>query len=421
MAAASAASGGGGGGASEPVEVMCARCGSRLLELELAGVDVSALELTTAEAPPPGLGPDFRDLERQAAAALAESYHVVPASIAASAAASTPAPAAAMHRRMMALTKLFELQSDRSGEDFPLCTSCVESLERQMQQRFKDLVEDKKLFADALARLRVAPPARTAGATSSPDSVAREKQLLESLNAVRRERAALAAEQSSLLREAQQMDALERKLWEAHAVFQYRAQQLSQEHVSLSRSVAAVNEQLQRLSRTNVLDDVFHISRDGFFGTINGFRLGRLQSVQVDWSEINAALGQVALLLNILSAKMSHPFEQYRILPQGSSSRIQLLKDNSAYDLFFDESRFFASNTSFNNALGALLECVGELGRVAEQRDPSFKPAHRVREHTIDELSVKSYNDTKEWTRALLFMLENIKLLVAFDAKNPDR
>jgi len=36
-----------------------------------------------------------------------------------------------------------------------------------------------------------------------------------------------------------------------------------------------------RLKRTNVFDDAFHIYYDGHFGTINGFRLGRLQSQPV--------------------------------------------------------------------------------------------------------------------------------------------
>ena len=37
--------------------------------------------------------------------------------------------------------------------------------------------------------------------------------------------------------------------------------------------------------------DAFHIWTDGAFGTINGFRLGRLPNVVVEWDEINAAFG----------------------------------------------------------------------------------------------------------------------------------
>jgi beclin 1 len=45
----------------------------------------------------------------------------------------------------------------------------------------------------------------------------------------------------------------------------------------------------------NVANDAFHIWHSGPFGTINGFRLGRLSVEQVEWNEINAALGQVTI------------------------------------------------------------------------------------------------------------------------------
>ena len=56
-------------------------------------------------------------------------------------------------------------------------------------------------------------------------------------------------------------------------------------------------EQLERLKRTNVYNDVFRIWHDGHFGTINNFRLGLLPGHAVEWEEINAALGQACLLL----------------------------------------------------------------------------------------------------------------------------
>jgi beclin 1 len=41
----------------------------------------------------------------------------------------------------------------------------------------------------------------------------------------------------------------------------------------------------------------FFIWKDGEYGTINGLRLGRLPNENVEWTEINAAFGQVAMLL----------------------------------------------------------------------------------------------------------------------------
>lgn len=48
---------------------------------------------------------------------------------------------------------------------------------------------------------------------------------------------------------------------------------------------------------TDALNDSFHIWHKGPFATINGFRVGRLPSLVVDWQEVNAGVGQAALVL----------------------------------------------------------------------------------------------------------------------------
>lgn len=58
---------------------------------------------------------------------------------------------------------------------------------------------------------------------------------------------------------------------------------------------------MERLRRTNVVNDAFHIWHEGPFATISGFRLGRTPSQPVDWDEINAAWGQAVLLLHTLA------------------------------------------------------------------------------------------------------------------------
>lgn len=66
----------------------------------------------------------------------------------------------------------------------------------------------------------------------------------------------------------------------------------------------------------------FHIWHKGHFGTINNFRLGRLPSAPVDWSEINAAWGQTALLLNSLARKIDLTFERFKLVPFGNHTYI---------------------------------------------------------------------------------------------------
>lgn len=45
------------------------------------------------------------------------------------------------------------------------------------------------------------------------------------------------------------------------------------------------------------LNDSFHIWHLGPFATINGFRVGRLSTHLVDWQEVNAGVGQAAIVL----------------------------------------------------------------------------------------------------------------------------
>lgn len=50
---------------------------------------------------------------------------------------------------------------------------------------------------------------------------------------------------------------------------------------------------------------------DGHFGTINGFRLGRLPAVPVEWNEINAAWGHTLLLLHVMALRLRFQFSKY--------------------------------------------------------------------------------------------------------------
>lgn len=49
--------------------------------------------------------------------------------------------------------------------------------------------------------------------------------------------------------------------------------------------IQSLSLRLQRLSRSSVLNDVFHIWFDGHFGCINGLRMGRLSSGSVSFTK----------------------------------------------------------------------------------------------------------------------------------------
>lgn len=94
---------------------------------------------------------------------------------------------------------------------------------------------------------------------------------------------------------------------------------------SLDCQTTYTQTQLDKLKKTNVFNATFHIWHAGHFGTINSFRLGRLPSAPVDWSEINAAWGQTTLLLSALARRVNLKFDKYKLIPFGNHSYIEVI------------------------------------------------------------------------------------------------
>ena len=114
----------------------------------------------------------------------------------------------------------------------------------------------------------------------------------------------------------------------------YESEAIQFEHEYESTTIQLVNaqKQLEQLQTSNILNDSFHIWYDGHFGTINGFRLGRLPSLPIDWNEINAAWGYAVLCLEAIAKQLNFQFTDYKLIPRGSSSKIQT-SSNDQYEL----------------------------------------------------------------------------------------
>ncbi|KAK8865977.1 hypothetical protein IAR55_001127 [Kwoniella newhampshirensis] len=139
----------------------------------------------------------------------------------------------------------------------------------------------------------------------------------------------------------------------------------AQTHLLLSRSL------LTHLESTNVYNDAFQIGNVPLtpnsggisVGTINGLRLGGRPVV--DWEEINAAWGLVALCLDRIADKVGCVFETYKIVSLGSFSRIEELPPSKgSYELYASSDLSPArllQNRRFNHAMVALLDCLRQL------------------------------------------------------------
>ncbi|XP_069884070.1 beclin-1 isoform X2 [Dipodomys merriami] len=205
-----------------------------------------------------------------------------------------------------------------------------------------------------------------------------------------------------------------------YSEFKRQQLELDDELKSVENQMRYAQIQLDKLKKTNVFNATFHIWHSGQFGTINNFRLGRLPSVPVEWNEINAAWGQTVLLLHALANKMGLKFQRYRLVPYGNHSYLESLTDKSKELPLYCSGglRFFWDN-KFDHAMVAFLDCVQQFKEEVEKGETRFCLPYRmdVEKGKIEDTggsggsySIKTqFNSEEQWTKALKFMLTNLK------------
>uniref|UniRef100_A0A8B9GT95 Beclin-1 n=1 Tax=Astyanax mexicanus TaxID=7994 RepID=A0A8B9GT95_ASTMX len=305
-----------------------------------------------------------------------------------------------LSRRLKVTSDLFDIMSGQTDVDHPLCEECTDTLLDHLDTQLNITENECQNYKNCLELL-------------SQLQEEDEGSLLNELQQLRQEEDAL----------IQQLEAIEEKrevvakdLSEARA----HTQQLDTEELQYQKEYC----EFKRQQNSNILQYLF-LSLCGFrhsgqFGTINNFRLGRLPSVPVEWNEINAAWGQTVLLLHALANKMGLRFQRYRLVPYGNHSYLESLTDKSKELPLYCSGglRFFWDN-KFDHAMVAFLDCVQQFKEEVEKGDTGFCLPYRmdVDKGKIEDTggsggsySIKTqFNSEEQWTKALKFMLTNLK------------
>jgi len=245
--------------------------------------------------------------------------------------------------------------------------------------------------------------------------------LKETLNTLDSEKQAAKQEFEGHVKERQSLEKQERKFWKEYSKHKRDLILAEDEFRTMDLQNKYINGQLEKLKRTNVFSQTFHIWNSGHFGTINGYRLGRLPSVPVEWAEINAAWGQTALLLASLAKVVGpDPFQKYQIVPYGSYSYIKVLADGKVLPLYGTGGFRMIWDTKFDQAMLAFLDCLQQFGHEVEKHGDLILPYEmgngKVKDNNSNQwLSVKlQFNSEDLWTKACRHMLTNLKWGLAF-------
>ncbi|OQR99709.1 beclin-1-like protein [Achlya hypogyna] len=336
----------------------------------------------------------------------------------------------------------------------PTCHSCAEALQRTLRIELAQLDADDAAYDDYLAddgddpdlvglrmrpvkaKGRPKPPAKMShlmwqdsSVDEDDDEVDLETLSLEELEAKARaleDLLRLVDDESALLlrnREliwscATELAGLQREAFEEGAIVQLGHTTTKEERASVATFAVHASDVLRCLQRYNVFNDAFHIWHDGSFGTINGLRLGRLPSKPVEWTEINAALGQATLLVATVASRANLTFSRHTPVARGSYSKMLTAhgkERKKEYPLFSDGS--FFQRQKFNQALVFFLECIEEAGNRAMREEPSLRFPYKIFKGKIGELAISVGGNDEQWTRALKYLLTHLKWLLAWIAK----
>ena len=354
---------------------------------------------------------------------------------------------------------LFEIISARSDIDHPICTECTDLLIEGLQKRLNTTTKERDAYITFLKKLAASTPSAeevTAAEAALASTEQTERETFEELLALEAEKATLDAECAALEEESRALDAEEEKFWRERNAFALNLSTLQSTRDSLTTKYAHDALQLERLQRTNVYNDTFCIGHDGFFGTINGLRLGRLTSPAVEWNEINAAWGQTLLLLATVAEKLGFQFQGYRLRPMGSTSRIDrldhsqqspqqsrrastlVLPDTASHaaeqqqpkvttlDLFSSGDVALTrimSSRRFDAGMVAFLDCLNQLGQhvylTSVKRNPGspgLRLPYPITKDKVGDVSIKlgaGFNQDESWTKACKCALTNCKFLLA--------
>ncbi|KAI8993905.1 APG6-domain-containing protein [Trametes punicea] len=333
-----------------------------------------------------------------------------------------PNPSPLSHHLRSSL-RLFNLLSSRTDLDHPLCAECTHillgTLTRQLEETKKErdgyIAFEKEVKKE---KEREGSGVNKLEAEAKIDRLKEEERLaIEQLKAAERERQQLEEELGSLEREEKALEEEEAEFWRQHNAHLLKQAEQSDQLAALRAAYAADSATLDKLERTNVYNDAFCIGHDGVFGTINGLRLGRVPGVPVEWAEINAAWGQTLLLLYTIARKLDFTFENYRLVPMGSFSRIEKTTgDKATYELYGSGDLHFGRllhNRRFDFAMVAFLDCLKQLMDYVKSQDPTVDFPHQIVKDKIGEASVKQqFSQEEAWTRALRHVLLALKILL---------
>lgn len=337
------------------------------------------------------------------------------------------------------LSKVFEILSKNQDIDHPLCIDCFNLLHENYKNKFDQNQKEKESYIMFLKKLN------EFNQNSLLDNGEQELKLSQSISNVQR----LMTEEEQNLNELKQLEhkksELETELLELKSKLNKLMKNDLTEILILKNKLQAdldikLNKleqakssyqvhlhHLDKIRELNIYTSFFDISfdKDDIYGTINGFRLGS----KIIWSEVNAALGQIVLLLNFLLKRLKMNLKNYKLIPLGSQSQIvkyinntnangERNKSKTVLNLYSSNDFTLGKLFNFNKmdvSMIALLEIVSQIEDKFKSIDLEIEFPYAISPKN-DSIGGKSIRITSsnEWTDSCKFLLTNLRWMLTY-------
>ncbi|KAM8814547.1 beclin-2 [Rhynchonycteris naso] len=312
-----------------------------------------------------------------------------------------------------------------AGEDLdhPLCEDCTDNLLEQLDTQLAISESESQNYSRCLETREGSREDEREALQEELNGLELEKaRLVQELEQVERTRVRAVVALQAAQAETEMLGQQERQHHADYSKLQWQQLELSDELESLENQLRYAQTQLALLEKTDAFRSAFEIRHDGPLAIINNFRLGYLPNVPVSWDEINAAWGQMALLLLALSNTVGLQFQRYRLVPCGNHSYLKSLTgDGAELPLFCSSALLY---NKFDRAMTAFLDCMQQFKEEAEKGKQGLHMPCRI--HAGRGLieapgaggelySIRTHSNTEErWTKALKLMLTNFKWTLAW-------
>lgn len=337
------------------------------------------------------------------------------------------------HSRINSITALFDMISSTTNIDHPLCEECADRVVNELDTQCKIVDQEQKDYQALIKRLNSQIPSDEEIKNLEKELTeleSEEKELRKQVEQAEKEENELIETKNKLTEEQSSLVDQEQTYLLEYSGLLRQLVKLEESYESLENQQKNAKFHLDRLGSVNVLNAAFHIWHSGPFGTINYFRLGSMPDDEVEWDEINAGLGQANLLLYCLAKKIKLEFERFRLVPYGSFSYIKVIENHPNYPNFKVGEEYnmhevkvkkyaWKPYKKFEQSMIAFLDCIKQLEERIKIKDKQFCLPYKINGDKLEDknssYSVKlNSNPSEHWTKALKFMLTNLKWSLAW-------